>query len=281
MAGFVPKIRKSPLSLPPKGTGLVSHITADRSPLDRSSTALFQQVKNYIIQRIETGEWKPAACIPSENEIVSRLRVSRSTVSRAFRELAMEGYLVRVQGVGTFVANNRPSSALLIVRSISEEILERGGEYSCEVIMLEKEAAGAEIARAFNLPEAAPIFHSIIVHRDSGTPVQLEDRFVNPAFVPDYLTQDFTRITPSQHLFHMGPLTEAEHIIETTMPDETVQRLLEIDPGEPCLILHRRTWSKQLIATKAALIYPGSRTRLGGRFNPSAAFGMATPVSSL
>ena len=241
-----------------------------RFSFSESTMPLFQKVKNYIIQKIETGEWKPSMCIPSENEIVGFLGVSRSTVSRAFRELTMEGYLVRIQGVGTFVASQRPSSALLEIRSISEEIIERGGQHSCEVLLLAKETANMDLARAFHLPEWSPIYHSIIVHRDSGTPVQIEERFVNPAFAPDYLKQDFTSITPSEHLFQMGKLTEAEHIIETVMPDEKTQRLLEIPAGEPCLVLHRRTWSAPLVASKAALIYPGSRTKLGGRFSPGA-----------
>src|SRR3546814_8070202 len=62
------------------------------------------------------------------------------------------------------------------------------------------------------------VFHSLIVHREDGQPVQLEDRWVNPAAAPDYLSQDFTAITPHQYLQATAPLSEAEHVVMAAMP---------------------------------------------------------------
>ncbi|MCQ4034039.1 GntR family transcriptional regulator, partial [Klebsiella pneumoniae] len=42
--------------------------------------------------------------IPSEAELVAQFGFSRMTINRALRELTDEGLLVRLQGVGTFVA---------------------------------------------------------------------------------------------------------------------------------------------------------------------------------
>ena len=64
----------------------------------------YQRLKSHIIARIKAGDWQPAHQLPSEHELVSSLQVSRMTVNRALRELASEGYLTRVPGVGTFVA---------------------------------------------------------------------------------------------------------------------------------------------------------------------------------
>jgi DNA-binding GntR family transcriptional regulator len=44
------------------------------------------------------------------------------TINRALRELTDEGLLVRLQGVGTFVAEPKGQSALFEVRSIADEI---------------------------------------------------------------------------------------------------------------------------------------------------------------
>ena len=91
---------------------------------------LYQQVKTYIEARIASGQWPPEMKIPSENELVASLGVSRMTVNRALRELAALGHLVRVQGVGTFVATPKPQSALLEIRSIADEIRARGGRHT-------------------------------------------------------------------------------------------------------------------------------------------------------
>jgi GntR family histidine utilization transcriptional repressor len=44
------------------------------------------------------------------------------TINRALRELTDEGLLVRLQGVGTFVAEPKGQSALFEVRSIAEKL---------------------------------------------------------------------------------------------------------------------------------------------------------------
>ena len=229
---------------------------------------LYQKVKRYIKERIQAGDWPRDTRIPSEHKLVKNLGVSRMTVNRALRELTTEGYLIRLQGVGTFVSPCKPQSALLEIRSIAEDIKQRGGKHTSIVHLLTEEKASKDIATAMNLTSGRPVFHSIIVHSENGRPVQYSDRYVNPAVAPDFLNQDFSIITPSRYLLDVTPLTEAEHVIEAVLPDRQVQILLDIKPGEACLVLNRRTWSNDVVATKSRFVYPGSRHRLGGRFKP-------------
>ena len=230
---------------------------------------LYQKVKNYITQRITTGDWPRDTRIPSEHKLVKTLGVSRMTVNRALRELTAEGYLIRLQGVGSFVSPGKPQSALLEIRSIADDIQQRGGKHTSQVHLLSEEKAPPDIAAQMELAAGQMIFHSIIVHSENGKPVQYSDRYVNPVVAPDYLNQDFESITPSRYLLDIVPLTEAEHIIEAVIPERQVQMLLGIKSDEPCLLLNRRTWSKELVATKSRFVYPGSRHRLGGRFKPA------------
>jgi GntR family transcriptional regulator, histidine utilization repressor len=51
---------------------------------------------------------------------------------------------------------------------------------------------------------------------------------VNPYVTPNYLSQDFKKLTPSHYLFQIGPLTKAEHVVEAILPDEQIQELLKI-----------------------------------------------------
>jgi GntR family histidine utilization transcriptional repressor len=231
--------------------------------------APFQQIKDYIVERIASGEWPPDARIPSEHSFVRTLGFSRSTVHRAFRELTSEGYLTTIQGIGTFVVARKQQLPLLQVKPISVEIAERGEKHSARVHLLNQEIATPEVAMALEVPAGSAVFRSIIVHLANNRPVQLADRYVNPSFAPQYLKQDFTLITPSQYLFQLGPLTEVEHIVEAILPDSQMQELLEMEATEPCLFIRRRTWSNSVVVTSAKLVYPGSRFRLSGRFRPS------------
>jgi len=236
-----------------------------------SPLPLYRQVKKYIQGQISANIWKPDSKIPSENELVRILGVSRMTVNRALRELTLEGLLVRLQGVGTFVAHQKPQSALLEIRSIASEIESRGGVHSSEVLTLEDLPATESLAANLGIPLGSALYHSILIHRESGVPIQYAERFVNPIVAPDYLSQDFTSITPSEYLLSVAPITAVEHVIEATQPKPKVRKKLAMQPSEPCLVLYRKTWSRDVVATSSTLIFPGSRYRLGGRFSPPSA----------
>ena len=73
---------------------------------DQRIIPLYYQVQHTISQRIGRGEYAPGTQLPSETELSRELGVSRVTVREALRVLAQENILVKVQGRGTFVADN-------------------------------------------------------------------------------------------------------------------------------------------------------------------------------
>jgi len=219
-----------------------------------------------ISARILAGEWRPGDRIASEAELVRDMGVSRMTINRALRELTLEGQLVRVQGVGTFVAESKAESALFEVRNIAEEIRARGSRHEAKVVLLQSEPADETTAELFNMRPGDAIFHSILLHLENGIPMQLEDRLVDPRIAKDYLTQDFATVTPYVYLSDVAPISEAEHVIEAVLARPHARKLLKIPAKEPCICLQRRTWSEGRLVSMAYLVYPGSRYRLSGRF---------------
>ncbi len=226
--------------------------------------APYARIKRHVVARIESGEWPVAGRVPSENQLAAQFRVSRMTARRALLDLMQEGWLVRTQGVGTFVADRKPALSVLEVRNIADEIAERGHRYSCRLVKLEPVAATDALAMYLGVPSRAQVFHSIIVHIDNGVPVQVEDRYVNPHAAPKYLEQDFAKQTPNAYLSKFLPIDSIEHVIEAVVPTAQMARWLDIDTDEPCLQINRRTWSRGQVATYARLVHPGSRYRLGG-----------------
>jgi GntR family histidine utilization transcriptional repressor len=238
--------------------------------LPETASPLYEKVKDYVLSNIGSGKWMKNHRLPSENELVTALGVSRMTVHRALRELTSEGHLLRIQGVGTFVAPPKPQSALIEVNNIADEIRGRGSRHRAEVVILEKiHRPAPDLIAAFEFTKRKPVAHSIVVHFENDVPVQLEERFVNPELAPDYDKQDFTAITPYDYLTQATPLTEVDHVISAIAADDETARLLMIRIGDPCLLLHRRTWSGSAVATVNTLIYAGSRYSLGSRYSPS------------
>ncbi|MCP4640463.1 MAG: GntR family transcriptional regulator [bacterium] len=65
---------------------------------------VYEGLKQELKGRIERGELKEGARVPSELELASQLGVNRSQTRLALRELQLEGYIVRKQGSGSYVA---------------------------------------------------------------------------------------------------------------------------------------------------------------------------------
>jgi GntR family histidine utilization transcriptional repressor len=226
----------------------------------------YQGIKDFILARIHAGEWAEGDQVPSENELARDFNVARMTVNRALRELTAEQVLTRVQGSGTFVARPKYESTLVAIRSISDEIVARGHRYHAKVLHIGGEIADAALADEMQLKAGSSLFHSRVLHFENDEPVQLEERWVNPSVAPDYALQDFTNTTPNQYLVRVAPLQRVEYRIEALAADEVTRDWLSMDDAEPCLVLHRRTWSQGVVASVANLWHPGSRYRFTGHF---------------
>jgi len=232
------------------------------------SEPLYLQVKRHILDNIGSGKWAAATRVPSESEIVKSFGISRMTANRALRELRDEGVLVRVAGVGSFVADQQARTHPLEIRGIADEIRRRGHRHRAEVISLERIRATANLAEDFQIAARTPLYCSVIVHFEDERPLQLEDRYVLPELAPDYLRVNFQQTTPHDYLIKVAPLQQAEHVLRAVMPDERTRRLLDMPTEEPCLLMMRRTWTADAIASVAKLYYPGSRYEMSGRFRP-------------
>ncbi len=228
----------------------------------------YQQVKDLILRRIANGELQPSDRVPSEHELVDAMNVSRMTANRALRELHDEGYVERIAGRGTYVSDFRSQSHLLEVQNIADEIARRGHRHSCSVIRQSRQHARGDIAKALQVDQGTDVFHLLLVHRENGTPVQVEDRYVIASFAPECLEQDFERMTPSAYLTSVAPLQEAEQVVRASMPNAAVRGYLDIPDGEPTLVVIRRTWSDGRPVTFGRLHHPGSRYELTGHYKP-------------
>lgn len=235
--------------------------------LSDSASPLYEKVKDFVLGNIGSGKWTRNSRLPSEHELVSTLGVSRMTVHRALRELTSAGHLRRIQGVGTFVAPPKPQSTLIEISNIITEIKARGSRHRAEVVVLERIGRPEpELLLAFEFENVRPVDHSIVIHFENDLPVQLEERYVNPDLVSGYVEQDFRVVATYDYLQTATPLTEVEHLISALPAGEDNARLLQIRPGDCCLVLHRKTWTGPVVATVNTLTYVGSRYSLGSRY---------------
>jgi GntR family transcriptional regulator, histidine utilization repressor len=226
----------------------------------------FQRIKTFVLEKIESGAWAEGTAIPAEEALAKTFSVSRMTVNRALRELSDEQVLRRVQGSGTFVAPRKVQAMLLEIHNIADEVAARGHVHRSELQKLERCKADEALATEFAVPLLYGLFHSVVVHFENDLPIQVEDRYVNPALAPDYLSYDLQGHTANEYLTRVAPLQAVRFTLEATMPTVGISALLAMPSGEPCLVLKRQTTSQGQVASYATLWHPASRYQFGGSF---------------
>src|SRR5574341_1753753 len=224
----------------------------------------FKRIKSHILERIQAGHWKEGDTIPSEQALAAEFGVSRMTANRALRELTDEQVLVRVQGSGTFVAQQKYQSTLVEIHSIAEEIAARGHQHHSELQRLERIRANDSLAAQFELAAGSPLFRSVVVHFENELPIQVEDRCVNPTLAPEYMQLDFSRTTANEYLTRVAPLQGVRYRIEALMPTPEIAAMLHIGEQQPCLVLTRKTLSRGQVASLATLWHPANRYQFAG-----------------
>lgn len=226
------------------------------------SIPLYQQIKQHILIRIESGEYPLHQQIPPEQELAGQFQVSRMTAHKAIRDLVQEGYLMRRAGLGTFVTEPKAESPLADINNIADEVRLRGHEYSNSVLVLESKRANEEVSLHMGMRLNARVFHSVIIHLENKIPIQVEERFVNPALAPGYLQCDFGLQTPNAYLVEHCPLSDMEHIVEARLAPANIGDWLQLSPEAPCLLVTRRTWSLHQLVSFARLWHPGDKYKL-------------------
>ncbi len=237
-----------------------------QSPLPAG--APYTRIKQHLRDGLAGGRWPPGALMPSEAELVAAFGVSRMTVSRALREMQAEGLVQRTQGVGTFAAPLHRVSSTLTIHDLHDEIVARGHLHTAVVHRQQAEPAPAALAAQLGVAPGSPVFHTLIVHHENGTPLQCEDRYVNPAAAPGYGQADFTQLTPTQYLFQHTALWRAQYTVEAARPTAQEAGLLGVAQDAPCLVVVRRTFSREAPITIARLVHPGALYTLHGEFQP-------------
>ena len=236
------------------------------TPSRTSAPPAFQRIKDHVLQQIQTGQWLEGQAIPSEEALAKQFSVARMTVNRALRELTDEQIVNRVRGSGTFVSQQKYQSTVVQLRNIAEEIAARGHVHKGQLQLLARSKADAALAHKFELAAGAALFHSVVVHFENDVPIQIEDRYVNPAVAPDYLSQDFASQTPNAYLMRVAPLQGVRFAIEASLPTPEVAELLKMPLTEPCLVLRRTTHSYGQVASVSALWHPATRYQFTGSF---------------
>ena len=207
---------------------------------------LYRQIKTLLLQRLESGEWRPGEAIPSESELATRFNVSQGTVRKAIDEMAAENLLLRRQGKGTFVASHDdPRAFFRFLRLVPLA----GGIEQAQSIPLEcwRAKAGPEVARMLELNIGDPINIVRRLLQFAGKPVVVDEIYL-PGSIFGTVTLEMLRdYQGSLYSFFENRfgirMVRAEERLRAVPADRASAELLKVAEGSPLLSVERVSFS--------------------------------------
>ncbi|MEV0353131.1 GntR family transcriptional regulator [Nonomuraea sp. NPDC050680] len=131
----------------------------------------YAQVMRAIQERIESGEYAPGDMLPSETQLVRELGVGRTTVVRALQTLAMQGWIEREHGRGSFVKGRPDSGGERVRPSLSTA---EQGESADSLVEVARVSAPRHVARLLGVAERTPVIVRRRVARQGEVPSAVE-----------------------------------------------------------------------------------------------------------
>lgn len=231
-----------------------------------TEAAPFQRIKDDLLGRIRAGTWMPGDTIPGEQQLAEDFGCARATVHRALRELAEEGVIERRRKAGTRVALPQARSLALAIPLVEEEIRATGADYLYRLLHRDIAALPAAEAAALDRAPGDRALHLRCLHYADRRPYQLEDRWIDLDTVPAAADADFGETGPNPWLLRNVPWTDAEHTIHADLAEGAVAEALALPPGDPVLIVERRTWNAAGPVTAVRFTHPGRTHKLKTAF---------------
>lgn len=211
---------------------------ASNGGLLQSPTPLYHQLKEYILEKIEGGDWQPGYRVPSETELALQFQVSRATVRQAIQLLANQGLVEKRQGSGTFVGRPKVAHNLKLMVNDAEEVRNRGGEIRYELhsmLLKEPPQYAANRLEMASGERAYEVTRTLIA---DGEPLMLITLWLPEALFPDLPEHGMGPRSMMHILPEYGHQIAHQHKeLEIALLDDHEAALLGVATGAPALLM--------------------------------------------
>lgn len=215
----------------------------------------WQSVRDEVLRRIQTREWKPGAAIPNEADLALELGCARSTVNRALRSLADSGLLERRRKAGTRVATQPVAKATLDIAVIRHEVESRGDKYGYQLIERVLKLPPVAVSGAMQTAASAELLFVSALHLANDKPYALEERWINTGLVATALDETFGAISANEWLLEHVPYTHGDIAFSASVASAEVARRMECAPQSALLTMDRLTWNHDASVTKVRVYF--------------------------
>lgn len=145
------------------------------------------QIRDYIKDKIDSGELKVGDQIPTEKQLCDQFGASRMTVNQAITRLCENGYIQRIPGKGSFVINVHISkSKTAECRSFTEDMKSIGLVAGSKLLEY-KVIRGIEnptVAEKLKLGPDDFIHYFVRLRTGNGNPIAISYTYLSAKIIP-------------------------------------------------------------------------------------------------
>lgn len=215
----------------------------------------YQRIYADIATRISSGEFAPASRLLGEPQLAEQYGVARMTVRQAISRLVDDSLVVRVQGVGTFVAKDIGARrSLNRLTSFTEDMQNEDKPLTTEILVQHVIDATPAIAAELDLADGARVVELERLRRVAGRAVSLHQSYLPYGLFPS-LDRD-TLIGGSLYRTlverHNVRLRRADQRIRAAAASAEQARLLGVPRRSPLLSIERTTTDERNVRIEFA-----------------------------
>jgi GntR family transcriptional regulator len=213
--------------------------------LDRRSVVpLYYQIQQHLLEQIRSGVIKPGELVPSEQEISTRLRISRMTARQALKSLCDLGVTYSHRGKGTFVSEIKLEKNFRQVLSFSEETQAQGSRPRARALSFEVIEANGDVAEALRLSAHEKVVSLRRVRMAGSLPMGVEWTRLPLRVCPD-LVETFDPTTSLYRVLRARygiQIVAADEVVEAGLAGAEEARLLRFKKGGPVFVFTRTSY---------------------------------------
>lgn len=182
----------------------------------------------------------PGARLPSEDALIERFAVSRTTIRTAIQSLIARGLVEIRRGKGTFVVQPQIVQELTELTGFMEDMESLSRDASTRVLDRRMIAASETVARQLALVRGAALARVQRVRLADGLPVSFDE-----IYVPEQLgdLEQHAIFSLLEHKY-AARLLEAEYRLSAVAAHGTAAKALGIDAGSLIFLIERTTYAE-------------------------------------
>jgi GntR family transcriptional regulator len=222
---------------------------------------LYYQLMDVILKKIESGKLKEHDKLPSERELCELYNVSRTTVRQTLQELEKEKYIYKQHGKGTFVSPKVIDQSLVKFYSFTEEMEKINKTPSSKVLAFETVYADSKLAKIIGISEGDGLYKITRLRIADSEPMMYETSYLPHARFPDLREADLEK-APMYNLFrdqYKVIITKANERFKAFMPTGEEAKRLNMQKGEPSLLIERITYENSSVIEYTVSIARGDK----------------------